>query len=129
MNKKIRNILVLAILNAVFMGIGTVLLVALMIFALASIPALQASPDTYSTAYLVVNVVLGALGGSFMLTAWILNLIGSVIILTTDFGNPTINDDSVRLLWGLLSLLVLGFIGQFIFVAKVRNAYKTTTVA
>lgn len=69
MNKKIRNILVLAILNAVFMGIGTVLLVALMIFALASIPALQASPDTYSTAYLVVNVVLGALGGSFMLTA------------------------------------------------------------
>lgn len=69
MNKKIRNILVLAILNAVFMGVGTILLLALMIFSLAGIPSLQADPEAFKTTYLVVNVVLGALGGSFALTA------------------------------------------------------------
>lgn len=125
MNKKLRDIFVLAILNAVFMIVGIILLFVLMIFSIASIPEVQSNPETYRDAYIAVIAVLSALGGSFCIVAGVLNLIASIFILVTDFQNPTINSDSVRLLWGLLSLIFIGFIGQLVFLAKAKGIYNS----
>ncbi|MGL5732969.1 MAG: hypothetical protein ACRCXE_02790, partial [Metamycoplasmataceae bacterium] len=50
----------------------------------------------------------------------IIELIDSIIILSSDFKNKELNND--KLLWGLLSLLLLGNIGCLIFGIKMMNA-------
>ncbi|MGL5617713.1 MAG: hypothetical protein ACRCWU_01505 [Metamycoplasmataceae bacterium] len=49
----------------------------------------------------------------------IISLVDSIIILSTDFRNKELNDD--KLLWGLLSLLLLGNIGCLIFASKMMS--------
>ncbi|MGL5590907.1 MAG: hypothetical protein ACRDCH_02445 [Metamycoplasmataceae bacterium] len=57
----------------------------------------------------------------------IIGLIDSIIILASDFKNKELNND--KILWGLLSLLLLGNIGCLIFGIKMMNAATQGSIA
>ncbi|MGL5590906.1 MAG: hypothetical protein ACRDCH_02440 [Metamycoplasmataceae bacterium] len=50
----------------------------------------------------------------------IISLIDSIYILSTDFRNKELNN--TKLLWGLLSLLLIGNIGCLVFANKMMSA-------
>lgn len=58
------------------------------------------------------------------LVAIILNLTGSVLILTSKFHNDWL--DTFKIIWGILSLLLLGPIGTIIFGSIAMSKLKTT---
>ncbi|MGL5590771.1 MAG: hypothetical protein ACRDCH_01745 [Metamycoplasmataceae bacterium] len=61
----------------------------------------------------VTGSIIWLISVIIVLLSLILNITLSVIILATDFKNKEVNDN--RILWGLLSLFLLGGIGIIVF--------------
>lgn len=58
------------------------------------------------------------------LLAFVLNLTGSVLILTSKFNDDSL--DTFKIIWGILSLLLIGPIGIIIFAGIAMNKLKIT---
>ena len=57
-----------------------------------------------------------------IIASLIISLIDGIIILSTDWNNKELNDS--KLLWGLLTLLLLGPIGSLVFGIKAEKQLK-----
>ncbi len=80
----------------------TTLIITLMIY--------QSQNTITNDSVYITFTILSVIG---ILVAAILSFAGSLIILITDFKNKEINES--RILWGLLSLFLLGSVGLIIF--------------
>lgn len=90
--KKVNSIQILSIISFVFWIIGLINFL------------LTISYNNYLTSiFFFISISVGA----------IIALVGSIMILAINFENQKIND--LKILWGILSLLLLGPIGMLIF--------------
>ncbi len=64
----------------------------------------------------VLPIVLNAGAVIFILVAAILDLVASIRVLATDWGNEQLNND--KTLWGILGLIILPTIAPLIFSCK-----------
>ncbi len=104
--KKIKLILNLGITSLVLSSIFVFLLGVLIFFAMANTDITTVA--VWNSALIVVTFGL--------VVSSILAVVGSILILSTDFKNNDVNDS--KILWGLLSLFLIGPIGLIVFAKK-----------
>ncbi len=111
--KQIRGIGV-ASLTLLFLSIFCFILMMSTIWSVDTTQPTQPTPIIFiygaSTIFWIIMLVVSS----------ILSFVGSLLIITSDFGNKFADDS--KILWGLLSLLLLGAIGLLIF--SVMNIKK-----
>ena len=101
--KKMKIIWTLGLFSLIlFSFFITTLIITLMIY--------QSQNTITNDSVYITFTILSVIG---ILVAAILSFAGSLIILITDFKNKEINES--RILWGLLSLFLLGSVGLIIF--------------
>ncbi|MGL5590832.1 MAG: hypothetical protein ACRDCH_02055 [Metamycoplasmataceae bacterium] len=94
----------------VILAIGILSLIATIVSAIAFFSSFDAIMNSSNLDPLPVSAFVFVV---FMILSGILAFIGSIAILATNFDNKAANDSKV--LWGLLSLFLLGWIGIIIF--------------
>ena len=99
--------LVLAIIFVLLLGV--LILISFVIYDIHNIP-----DQHYSM--LVASGIIVILG---LVVSSIFSITGSILILVTDFKNNEVNNS--RMLWGLLSLLLIGPIGIIIFTKNIAG--------
>ena len=104
--KKIKLILNLGITSLALSSIFVFLLSVLIFFATAN-TGIDIT-HAWNSALIVLTFVL--------VVSLILAVVGSILILSTDFKNNYVNDS--KILWGLLSLFLIGPIGLIVFAKK-----------
>ncbi len=98
--------LVLAIIFVLLLGVW--ILISFMYYDI--------SMPNYYYAMLVASEIIVILG---LVVSSIFSITGSILILATDFKNNEVNNS--RMLWGLLSLLLIGPIGIIIFTKNIAG--------
>ncbi len=102
--KNFKKITIMAILSWVLYAISSVLLMSYLIGVVTA----NSTVFLYGVLFAVVC------------SAIVISCVGSIMIIVTDFENKQINDS--RILWGLLSLFLLGPIGLLVFVVNKKQA-------
>lgn len=88
-------------------------------------PNVPSDVDIFFTSSLFKWFIFAIVMSVMMFISFILNLVASIIILSTDWKNQQIDDK--KLLWGLLAIFLLGFIALLIFSIssmKILKNYK-----
>lgn len=62
--------------------------------------------------------------GPTLIAQVVLNIVSAVKILSSDFG-PQVN--SIRTLWGVLTIILLGWIAALVFVSKAQTLLNSST--
>ena len=101
--KNFKKITIMAILSWVLYVISSVLFMSYLIGVV-----------TANSTVILYGVLFAIVCSAIAVPAMVISCVGSIMIIVTDFENKQINDS--RILWGLLSLFLLGPIGLFVFV-------------
>lgn len=112
--------------SSLIMIVLTVIFTILFIIMLSTSPAIKIEDNlTYPiglTIVLVLFIILSILDVIFC-------IINAIVILSNDWENKNLNDPSCKILWGVLSLVLLGLIASLVFsiIAK-KELNKTNEV-
>ncbi|MGL5732507.1 MAG: hypothetical protein ACRCXE_00315 [Metamycoplasmataceae bacterium] len=112
--KKLKIVLSLGIISLIGNIISIILLLAINPFTINGLEINDSESITFSTLGLFLLIIY--------IFSWIIERTASIMILAFNFENKEVNDS--RILWGLLSLFLLGSLGAIIFSTINFKKYK-----
>lgn len=120
---KINAILILAIIEISLLFLGIIFIASGIVTNIQLVSNDNIEVNTNASEW--IGLILSALGFLSLTGVFVLNLATSIMILCTKFTIREIDDS--KLIWGLLSLLLLGPIASFIFIALAKQTLKRIT--